>query len=157
MRRRGRDDTGGFTMVEVITVAMIMGTLVRMAIPNFHEVLLKARAAEVVGDFEVVRLAVMNYQADHHTWPADAYTAEVPEGLEEYLPEGFSLTRPGYQLDWENWMLPNGLPQDPESGVLLGISIVTEDRALGLAVMDLLGGMASYNLGTKYTFVVERM
>ena len=47
--RRGSGKRHGFTMVEVLTVALVMGTLARMAVPNFHEVLLKARAAEVSG------------------------------------------------------------------------------------------------------------
>lgn len=147
----------GFTMVEVLTVAVVMGTLVRIAIPNFHEVLLRARAAEVVGDFETVRVAALNYQADHLQWPEDAYAGQIPAGLDEYLPEGFDFVRAGYRLDWENWALPNGLPQNPGSGVLLGISIVTEDRELGVAVMDFLGSsMAAYELGDTYTFIVER-
>ena len=155
-RRRG--ESGGFTMIEVVTVAVVMGTLVRIAMPNFHEVLLKARAAEVVGDFEVVRVAVANYHADHLEWPPDAYPGQVPAGLEEYLPEGFSFTRAGYLLDWENWVLPNGLPQHPATGILLGVSISTDDAELGNAVVDLLGGtMAHYTLGNSYTFVIERL
>lgn len=148
----------GFTMVELLTVALLMSTLVRMALPNFHEVLMKARAAEVVGDFEVVRVAVLNYHADHLQWPKDGYTGQVPAGLEAYLPDGFRFDRAGYRLDWENWALPGGLPRDPGAGTLLGISVVTEDMALGQAVLDLLGGaMTAYALGDTYTFVVERM
>ena len=144
-------------MVEVMTVALVVSTLVRMAIPNFHEILVKARAAEVLGDFETVRLAVEHYYNDHFEWPADAYTGQIPPGLAEYLPEGYRFDQAGYRLDWENWLLPNGLPENPETGALLGISIVTDDRELGQAVIDFLGGaMANYTLGTKYTFVVER-
>jgi hypothetical protein len=144
-------------MVEMLTVAVVMGTLVRIAVPNFHEILLKARAAEVMGDFDVVRVAVLNYHADHLQWPTDAYTGQVPVGLEEYLPEGFRFFRMGYDLDWENWVLPNGLPRAPGTQALLGISIVTDDRELGQAMVDLLGGaMAHYTLGGSYTFVVER-
>ena len=144
-------------MVEMLTVAVVMGTLVRIAIPNFHEILLRARAAEVFGDFEVVRVAVMSYHADHMQWPEDAYTGQTPKDLEPYLPDGFSFVQAGYSLDWENWVLPNGLPQAPGTQALLGISIVTEDRELGQAMVDLLGGaMAHYTLGQSYTFVVER-
>ena len=157
-RSSGGSRLGGFTMVEVLTVAVVMGTLVRMAIPNFHEVLLKARAAEVLGDFETVRVAVLNYHADHLAWPADGYTGQVPAGLSEYLPANYDFDQAGYRMDWENWVLPDGLPKHPDTGVLLGISIVTDDLELGQAIIDLLGGgMAHYALGTKYTFVVERM
>lgn len=157
-RRRLDEGPGGFTMVEVVTVAVVVGTLVRMAIPNFHDVLVKARAAEVVGDFETVRFAVESYYSDQFQWPDDAYTGQIPAGLAEYLPDGYQFDQAGYRIDWENWVLPNGLPKHPESGVLLGISIVTEDRELGQAVIDFLGeAMTSYTLGTKYTFVVERM
>ncbi len=147
----------GFTMVELLTVTAIMGTLGRMAVPDLHRTIIKAEAAAVVGDFETVRVAVFNYHADHLRWPDDGYTGVVPTGLAPYLPQGFSFIRQGYRLDWENWALPDGLPQDPGTGVLLGISIVTSDRELAQAVMDLLGrNMAHYTLGDRYTFVVER-
>jgi hypothetical protein len=145
-------------MVEVLTVAVVMGTLVRIALPNFHDLMLRARAAEVVGNFETVRIAVLNYYLDHREWPADAYTGQIPAGLHEYLPDGYPFDQAGYRLDWENWVLPDGLPMHPETGVLLGLSIVTTDRELGQAVIDFFGSaMANYTLGTKYTFVVERM
>ena len=154
--RNSGDARHGFTMVEVLTVAVVVSTLVRMSIPSFHEVLLKARAAEVAGDVEVVRVALASYHADRHGWPADGYTGLIPSGLEPYLPEGFSFVRAGYQLDFESWLLPTGIPPNPGLRGLVGVSVVTEDRALGQAVLDLLGGaMAGYALGDAYTFVIE--
>lgn len=144
-------------MVEVLTVAVVVSTLVRMAVPGFHEVLLKARAAEVVGDIEVVRVAVLSYQADHHDWPADGYAGQIPPGLDAYLPAGFSFLRQGFRLDMENWTLPSGIPPAPDLRGLVGVSVVTEDRALGHAVLELMGGsVAGYALGDAYTFVIER-
>ena len=144
-------------MVEVLTVVVVMGTLGRMAVPSFHDVLLRARATEVIGDFETVRIAVMSYHADHNQWPADGYTGQVPPGLAAYLPDGFSFERMGYRLDWENWALPGGLPQDPDARAILAVSVVTQDRELGEALGDILGGaMAHYALGDGYTFVIER-
>lgn len=155
--RAGGEARHGFTMVEVLTVAVLVSTLARMAVPGFHEVLLKARAAEVAGDVEVVRVAVANYHADRLEWPADGYTGQIPEGLQAYLPEGFSFVRAGYRLDYENWLIPSGLPSNPDIRGLVGVSVVTEDRALGQAVLDLLGGaMAGYALGDACTFVIER-
>ena len=156
-RRPPGEERHGFTMVEVLTVMMVMGTLVRMAVPSFHDVLVRARAAEVIGDFETVRVAVLSYHADHHQWPADGYTGQVPPGLGEYLPANFSFEGAGYSLDWENWVLPAGLPQDPDARGILAVSVVTEDRELGYALGDILGGgMAHYTLGDAYTFVIER-
>lgn len=161
LRRRRRpseeEERHGFTMVEVLTVVVVMGTLVRMAVPSFHDVMLRARAAEVIGDFETVRVAVLSYNADHLQWPPDGYTGQVPPGLAEYLPDNFSFQGLGYRLDWENWVLPGGLPQDPEARGILAVSVVTEDRELGEALGDILGGgMAHYALGDAYTFVIER-
>lgn len=152
---RGR--THGFTMIEVLTVAVVVGTLVRVAMPGVHDLVVRARAAEVVGDFEVVRLAVLGYYGEHHEWPADGYTGQAPLELVPYLPEGFSFERAGYSLDWESWVLPSGLPSHPQVRGLVGISVVTEDRALGHAVLELLGSRAGYALGNAYTFILERM
>ncbi|MGD8320166.1 MAG: hypothetical protein PVJ02_06920 [Gemmatimonadota bacterium] len=143
--------------MELITVVMVMGTLVRMSVPNLHDLLLKARATEVAGYFQTVRLAAMSYHADHHRWPDDGYAGLVPTDLAPYLPQGFSFQQQGYRLDWESWALPDGLPGDAPIRGLVGISVVTGDRELGQAVQDLLGhAMAHYTLDDTYTFVVER-
>lgn len=153
-----RDDGQGFTMVEMLTVALIMGTLARISVPDFHNAVLKARAASVAGDFEVVRVAALNYHAKYLKWPANGYPGQVPQGLAEFLPEGFTFRRAGYQLGWENWTLPDGLPQDPQAQTIMGISIVTQDRELGAAVVHLLGAVrAHYTLGDTYTFVIRHL
>lgn len=161
-RRVSERDPGvrrrGFTMVEMLTVAVVMGTLARIATPDFNNVVLGARASTVAGDFQIVRLAVINYRADHIDWPADGYEGLVPDGLASYLPDGFSFVRQGYRIDWENWALPDGLPGHPGAGELVGISIVTDDHALGRALVRLLGkSMPHYSLGSRYTFVIEGM
>ncbi|MCG6988256.1 MAG: hypothetical protein LJF06_08755 [Gemmatimonadetes bacterium] len=148
----------GFTMVELVTVALVMGTLARISVPDIHGALLRGRAAQVTGDFQAVQAAVLDYHSRYGRWPRDSYTGQMPQGLAEFLPPGFSFKGAGYQLDWENWTLPDGLPQSPRPGTLQGISVVTPDRELGAAVMRLLGSaMAHYTLGDKYTFVIERM
>ena len=145
-------------MVEALTVMMVTSVLVRIAVPNYQDLRLRVRAASVVGDFEVVKLAVFSYNGDYHIWPEDVGPGEVPGVLGPYLPGGYDFDRGGYLLDWENWTLPGGLPQHPNTRRLLGISIVTSDAALGQAVVDLLGSAwAHYSLGETYTFVIESM
>lgn len=145
----------GFTFVELLTVTVLVGTLARISAPGVHDVLLDARAASVVGDIDVVRVAALGHQADHFTWPADAGPGDVPPGLAPYLPEAFDFQGPGYVLDWDVWPLPDGLPGAPGTRLLLAVTVVTEDRALGLAVAEAMGGGTHFSLGSRYTFLVE--
>lgn len=145
----------GFTMIEVLTALMVMSVVVRIGIPNYQVILLKAEATRAVGDFEAIRFAVMAYETDHHSWPPDAAPGQVPSGLEEYLPEGFSFQRPLYELDWENWGLSGGLPNSPGTEGLVALSIVTDNEHLGASLEDLLGtNSAHFLMGTTYSFVV---
>ena len=83
------------------------------------------------------------------TWLGDSKS----DVLRRRLPEGFSFDRARYQLDWENWVLPQGLPGDPTVRGLIGISITTSDRSLGLALMDVIPVNAKFALGETYTFI----
>ena len=154
--RRSLREALGFTMVEVLTALMVMSVVVRIGIPNYQEILLKAEATRALADFELVRLAAFEFQADNHTWPQDAAAGQVPPGLEPYLPEGYSFHRGLYDLDWESWVLPSGLPAHADARGLVGVSVVTEDQRLGAALETLVGSNAShFSLGDTYTFLVD--
>ena len=77
----------------------------------------------------------------------------VPPELQDKLPEGFSFERNRYQLDWENWVLPEGMPGDPTVRGLIGISVTTSDRSLGLALLDVIPLNSKFSLGETYTFI----
>ena len=110
----------GFTLVELLTVLMVMGTVGRITLPNVHNLVLNARAQEVANRVALVHLAAVDYMQDHGDWPDDVYAGQIPPGLDAYLPEGFAFEGEGYRLDWENWMVPDGLPDDPGLGELDG-------------------------------------
>ncbi|HKJ92708.1 MAG TPA: prepilin-type N-terminal cleavage/methylation domain-containing protein [Longimicrobiales bacterium] len=153
---RPRHDRPGFTLVELMIVTVILGILAGFAIPAYHGMILKAKAARVVGDFQVVKLAAYSYFADHNAWPPDVNRGVVPPGLVPYLPDNFSFLRDTYKIDWENWSTPDGTPTNPGTGVIVGISVVTTDTELGNAVMDLLGNTnIHYTLGDHYTIVIS--
>jgi hypothetical protein len=107
---------------------------------------------------EVVRVAALNYQADLMTWPAEAAMGTVPAGLEAYLPEGFAFSRDGgsYHLDFESWSLPGGLPGDPNTTMLIGVSVVATEDDLGNAIAEFLGGAIVFSVGNTHTIVIDR-
>jgi prepilin-type N-terminal cleavage/methylation domain-containing protein len=104
---------GGFSLVELLLVMSIIGILAGVAIPNMRNVTYRARAAAVDGDLNVLRQATLDYNADRNGWPAEVASGVVPPELSAFLPEGFSFTGEGYELDFENITLPFGLPGNP--------------------------------------------
>lgn len=147
----------GFTLIELLIVTVILGILAGIAVPTYRRIIVKARAARVAGDFNVVKMAAYSYFADHDAWPPDVSRGVVPPGLVPYLPANFRFVEPDYKIDWDNWSLPDGTPTEPGTGVLVGISVVTTDAVLGNAVIDLLGDTnAHYTIGEHYTFVLSR-
>jgi len=147
---------GGFTLIEMLVVAAIIGILAGLAIPNMRTILLRARATELAGDMDVVRVATQSYQADNHAWPPEAAAGVVPPELVDYLPDNYSFVRDGYELDFENWSLPSGLPGDPNTRTLIGVSVVVTDQTLGNALVELLGSAIIFSVGNTHTVVIDR-
>ncbi len=147
---------GGFTLVELLVTAAIVGILAGLAIPNMKTILLRARATELAGDMDVVRVATQNYNGSTHTWPAETSAGTVPPELTPFLPDGYSFMRDGYELDYENWSLPGGLPGDPGTHTLIGISVVVADPNLGNALVELLGKAIVFSVGSTHTVVIDR-
>ena len=140
-------------MVEAVTVMLLVSIITRIAIPQMQDVLTRARATEIRASFRVVEDAATRLSYENQPWPEDAAAGVVPPELEDALPEGFSFDRDSYQLDWENWALPQGMPDDPSVRGLIGISITTSDRSLGLALLDVIPLNAKFSLGETYTFI----
>ena len=146
---------GGFSIVELTVVVLFLGILARIAIPSYQQLVYRARAAAALGDLNAVRTAAYEYNITTNEWPADRYPGEVPPELVPYLGEGFTFERDHYELDWENWMMPDGSPRHSETGVLLGVSLVTQDERLGAALEKVVGtDRAHYTLGDNYTFII---
>lgn len=139
-----------------MVVAAIVGILAGLAIPNLRTVLLRARATELVGDMDVVRTGVQSFHANSLSWPAETGPGVIPPGLETYLPDGYSFVRNGYLLDFENMSLPGGLPGDPGTRRLIGVSVVVTDEILGNALVELLGSAIVFSVGNTHTVVIDR-
>ena len=145
----------GFTFLEILMVMIIVGLLVRIAFPRYHEMKNQAIAGRAAGDFNAVKLAAYAYHTENQQWPAETGPGVVPPEIVPDLPDGFSFNRIEYDLDWENWQLPSGLPQFPQSHILMALTITTSDSALAAIILRKLGGSTlHFSSGNSSTFAM---
>lgn len=145
----------GYTFVEVLVVMIIVGLLARIALPRYHEMKNQAIAAKAAADFNAIKLAAYAFHTENMQWPGEAANGVVPVELAPDLPEGFSFHRESYTLDWENWQLPNGLPQFPARRMLMALTISTTDSALAYLILHKLGASTlHFNSGNTSTFAM---
>ena len=140
---------GGFTIIELLTVMMIISVLAGIAFPKLRGVILKAQAADVIGDMNVIKVAVLTYQSDHNAWPRDRGRGQIPPELVEYLPGGFSFRKEDYILDYDNWSRRRRSP------FKIGITFISRNEELGLAVLDMLGTNIWTNGRRKFTWIID--
>lgn len=147
-RRRG---SPGFTLIELLVVMSIISILAGIALPILRGVIVKARAADVVGDMNVIKVAVLTYQSDHNSWPGDRNRGQIPPELSEYLPEGFSFVQEGYLLDYDDWS------RNGRALFNVGITAVVDadEEELGLALLEMLGENAWSDGRRKFTWVID--
>jgi len=153
-RRQEREDPrmagrGGFTIVEVLMVLVIISILAVLAQPNLHRALVRARAVEVFADMDVIERAVHEYQASNNRWPEERSPGEIPGGLEAFLPGGFDFIKENYILDYDNW---SGVAAAPFQ---VGLAFICDDAELRRAVLEILGSNAWTNGSTKVTRILE--
>jgi prepilin-type N-terminal cleavage/methylation domain-containing protein len=138
-------DRSGVTLIELLVVVLVISIIAAIAQPRLSGVIVKARAADAIGDMQVIRLAAYNYQTDQQAWPSEVGGGVVPPGLEGYLPEGFDLVKDDYTLDLDNW---GGSP------FMIGVTLITSDSILGRTALEMLAS-PKWNSGDKYTWVFE--
>lgn len=136
-------------------VVLIVGLLVRVAVPAYQRYGYKPRAAAVMSEIHAVRLAAYAYNADTGEWRPDVNRGLVPPELRPYLGSGFTFSRPHYLLDWDHWVLPDGTPSRPDTETIVGVSLTTSDPVFGRAFVELLGpSLAKTTITDHYTFVI---
>jgi prepilin-type N-terminal cleavage/methylation domain-containing protein len=105
-KRRARE--GGFTLIELMIVVVIIGVLAAIAIPNFQHLIKRSKEASVRGNVHCVQIGIEAYAADHSAvYPVQADDA----ALQALLPHGEypenPFTRAPTNVPW------NADPADP--------------------------------------------
>ena len=146
----------GFTFVELLIAMTIVGILSSIAVPKYIDLKRRASTTKVLGDFQVVRVAVMNFYADSSYFPPEVAGGVVPPSLAKYLPIGFKFRNDDWSLDYEKWDL-GPQPGFTSSTTLVAIAVVTKDPRLAAMTSGLLGDVAGFGSGSRYTFLISGM
>lgn len=86
---------GGFTLIEVMIVVVIIALLTAAAVPMYGQAMRRSRITALAADLEQLYGALMRYHADHGSFPAegDFDTASLsPLTTEGYLVSAGSIT-----------------------------------------------------------------
>ena len=79
MFRKGKSE-GGFTLMELMIVMMIIGILTTLAIPSFKAAIKSAQEAVLKEDLRVMRSAIDSYTMDKQ---------KAPQSLDDLVQEGY--------------------------------------------------------------------
>lgn len=141
----------GFTIIELLVVVTVIGLLTSIALPKFRDVQRRAVATQMLGDLDVIRHAALSFYVDSSYFPPDAGLGEMPQNLASYLPNGFTMVKEQWTMDYEHWP-PSGVPGVPAATI--GVSFTTPDARLGMTAMKLAGDTPGFTDGTSYTFLL---
>ena len=69
--RRSISPRRGFSLIELLTVMAVIALLAAIALPRYRDMKRRAYSANIVSDFNTVRVAAYNYFADNNTYPPE--------------------------------------------------------------------------------------
>ncbi len=92
----------GFTLVELITVIIVIGVLSGIALLRYLDLQNDALAGRIASDMESIRLAAIGYHADSELWPGATGPGAVPAELVPLLPGNLEWDTDNYTYGWIN-------------------------------------------------------
>ena len=75
----------GFTLIEIMAVVVILGTLAAIAIPSFGSLTDEAKQSTFIANLKIYASAANLFVAKNTQYPEDSSSGAIPTGLETYI------------------------------------------------------------------------
>lgn len=142
-----------FTFIELLVSMTIVGILATVAVPKYRGLKRKAQAAQLIGDFDVVRHAALTFYVDSGYYPREVGRGVIPAGLRSALPAAFSFTKEDWTLDYDHIQIR---PSRWFPGLdIVGISARTSDPQLSDFAMKTLGPGTTVKFSGKLMYLIS--
>jgi prepilin-type N-terminal cleavage/methylation domain-containing protein len=149
-----RRRAGGFTLVEIMIVTVIIGMLALLGMPALQKTRLASQNSRFISDLRVFAQAFESYSVLNGGWPPNSGSGIVPAGMTD-------------EIRRTNWAIPNSIGglwnwDNNNFGIVAGISTtgVTATDAQMVAIDrriddgDLTTGLFQ-KIGTRFTYILE--
>jgi prepilin-type N-terminal cleavage/methylation domain-containing protein len=121
LRTRTRANRAGMTLIEILTVAAIIGLLAAIAMPFFIKARHSSQNSAFASDLRVAVSAFVTYSVANKAYPAESNPGVLPAGLNEFLTRRFrwaNETPIGGYWDWDY----------NQHGIVAGVSVFEPER-----------------------------
>ena len=84
-KRCPKEQSGGFSLIEVMIVVTILGIFISLVIPGYEMTRQTAQNSRLMADWRTFSTAYKQYALEVGDFPDDANPGTIPNGMEEFL------------------------------------------------------------------------
>lgn len=134
----------GFSLIELLTVMVLIAILAAIALPRLRGAIYNAQCTGILGDVHAVQVAYSHYISDGGRRPGNSSWGSVATDLAPYLPDGFNFATDIADYRWVR-LAPGASPWGVEMGELR----VRPKPDLAKVLVDRLAGMSNQAMIVK--------
>ena len=138
---------------DVLLTLSVLALAGALAYPQVRRWDLRSDVEQAVAAVQAVADATGEFRSGAGVWPDAPGPGQTPEGLDRYLPEGFSFDQDGYQLALHIWEAPGEGPPGAPIGSLAGVSVRSADPRVLAGLLDRFGADRSFLFDGTWTLV----
>lgn len=141
----------GFSFIELLVSMSIVGILANIAVPTIRGVRIRAEAAAVIADINVIRTAAFDYYANAQAFPRSRRWGTIPPELVGSLPDGFRFDDGTTRYRWRRY----NRRRARRRGQLAVVSVRSNDRDLIDTVREMYRGGSVAGRGRTVHLYIE--